>query len=358
MPSLHSKLPSLYHTLFPELASLEAPTESFATCENCVLCQKPDSPFLDTKCCTYYPQLPNYFIGGILSDSRPELQEGKQRLRALIQAGHGVTPTGLVTPLRYDLLNTAIRTDKSPAKGNEWTKAEVDTLRCPFYDQGACTVWDYREHGCSTSFCKSVGGETGTAFWNSLSVYLTDIEDALARYVLVFMNFPADTISAERLSTQNLGLDSAVGEVNAVEYKRLWGSWAGKEEVFYVKAFELVRDLDQTQLSGLLGVKGAVRWQQLLARQQQFLTPEIPDWLVLSDEVTIEKLAIGEVELKTTQGTFVVPGLVYHFLTKLDTKYTVDAVDQTLNALGVEFKKEYLTILFHLKILRPGQTIK
>ena len=163
MPQLYNKLPSLYHTLLPGLAQLEVPAETFATCDNCVLCQKDGSPYLGTKCCTYYPELPNYLVGGILQDERPEMQEGKRRLRSILASRLGVTPYGLIHPFQYALLDKTIRDSRK--NQYDWTAEEVATLRCPFYNQGWCTVWDYREHCCSTHFCTSVGGTKRRTSW-------------------------------------------------------------------------------------------------------------------------------------------------------------------------------------------------
>ena len=125
-----SKLPPLYHRFFPDFIESEIPAETIATCDDCVFCRQPQNPFINTKCCTYYPEMSNYLIGGLLQD--PGWTEGKNRMRALIKSRKGVTPYGLIRPKGYDLLDKELRTLHPADTG--WTQREVEALRCPFYD--------------------------------------------------------------------------------------------------------------------------------------------------------------------------------------------------------------------------------
>ena len=75
-----------------ELAALQArwvdavlpgsiPREKTAKCGSCVMCDGPDFAarrdvwLFDprVKCCTYYPDLPNFLVGSIMSDPDPAL---------------------------------------------------------------------------------------------------------------------------------------------------------------------------------------------------------------------------------------------------------------------------------------------
>ena len=38
----------------------------------------------DTKFCTYYPRLPNFLVGGLLSDDTPAMATGRLRVEALL----------------------------------------------------------------------------------------------------------------------------------------------------------------------------------------------------------------------------------------------------------------------------------
>jgi len=71
-------LPVLYADLFPDFFRKEVPAETKATCAWCAMCPSSASGAVesvdgvsrlfrpDTKCCTYYPKLPNYLVGAIL----------------------------------------------------------------------------------------------------------------------------------------------------------------------------------------------------------------------------------------------------------------------------------------------------
>jgi hypothetical protein len=77
-----------------------APREEKATCSNCAMCAPPGAPPApevvyfrpDIKCCSFHPTLPNYLIGGVLRDERPDMAEGRRRLLAKIGARVGITP--------------------------------------------------------------------------------------------------------------------------------------------------------------------------------------------------------------------------------------------------------------------------
>src|SRR6218665_3697133 len=91
-PMLDS-LPLLYRDLLPEFFQKGVPVETKATCDACAMCPSSAAGTVesvdgvsrlfrpDTKCCTYYPRLPNFLVGALLSDERPELAEGRRALQ-------------------------------------------------------------------------------------------------------------------------------------------------------------------------------------------------------------------------------------------------------------------------------------
>ena len=160
MIKLKSKIPSVYHKFFPAFIENNLPEEKLATCASCTICQSASSPYRDTKCCTYYPYLANYLVGGILQDNSPTMTEGKKRVRALIQRKEGVTPYGILPPKWYRAI------DKKFVSGQDGP-VDIEKVRlskCPYLDGGNCTIWNYRENKCSTHFCISVGGSRGKAW--------------------------------------------------------------------------------------------------------------------------------------------------------------------------------------------------
>ena len=131
--TLRSLLPALYHPLLPELFDTPAPLEQKATCGSCAMCPPKGAPAPsddvtyfrpDTKCCTFEPRLPSYLVGAILADERPDMAEGRRRIRAKIAARVGVTPPWLTSSAKYDVLFDASRE-------NAFGRSLL--LLCPYY---------------------------------------------------------------------------------------------------------------------------------------------------------------------------------------------------------------------------------
>ncbi len=277
--AIESSLPKFYKKFFPVFFHQEIPEESFATCSNCaMICQDKNEfenvdqlrrkPFLaSTKCCTYYPRLPNYLVGGLLSDNDPALKEGQIRIRQAIKRKIGITPYGVRPPGKYSLLY----------------REGIDTfghsryLRCPYYhiENGNCTIWKYREAVCSTYFCKTVAGMNGKMFWNALRIYLSSIEESLCEYVLLQMNFDSKDILSKFVSApfSKNGNNSKAGRLSIEEmddlppgenaYKDMWKNWVNKEEAFYKTTYEIVNALTRKDLENITGVHQEVLFKDL-----------------------------------------------------------------------------------------------
>src|SRR6185295_2757976 len=102
----------LYRNLLPEFFEENIPVETRATCSDCAMCLKPGQqaiPGMDyfkpnAKCCSYFPKLPNYLVGGLLSDDNPAMDEGRRRIRQRIQNRIGVTPYAIDSSKKYNVL--------------------------------------------------------------------------------------------------------------------------------------------------------------------------------------------------------------------------------------------------------------
>ncbi|HSO40280.1 MAG TPA: hypothetical protein VLT33_47470, partial [Labilithrix sp.] len=242
MGTLRDKLNPLYAHLFaPGVFDRPEIEETRATCDNCAMCDHGQvAPVAmdyfepSAKCCTYYPTLANYLVGGILADTSEELAEGRRRIREKIASRVNVTPLFVGAPRKYTLLYTAAR--GSGAFGR--SKA----LQCPYFDAdngGRCTVWQYREAVCSTYFCKYTNGKPGFDFWDTLKSYLSHVERMLARSLmtsidkdLVVPALPPHELTIEELEDR---------PPSAADYERWWGKWVGREEEFYITCFERAR---------------------------------------------------------------------------------------------------------------------
>jgi len=106
---LQNNLSPLYRRLLPEnLLTVSIPKERFADCNNCQHSNSEKSIRHHTKCCDFHPRLPNYIVGGLLSDETTDMAEGRKRIVKKIQNQKGVTPYGIIAPLAYYQKNASL----------------------------------------------------------------------------------------------------------------------------------------------------------------------------------------------------------------------------------------------------------
>jgi hypothetical protein len=263
---LRDYLPSLYGSLLPSLFDESVPRETRATCDDCVMCQpQPDLPKElelktfrpDTKCCTYHPNLPNYLVGAILASDDAPMAEGRKRIREKIARGVGVTPRGILVPRKYALFYD----QASQFFGR------TDAMKCPYYYEGGCSVWRYREGVCTTFFCKYERGETSKRFWESLKSYLALVEFKLSLYAAAELEKDPVRVTAWWDAWDGKGpLTVADLEDRAPtesERRATWGEWFGREEAFYLACYEKVAALDAAKFQSLLGIEESYLRQRL-----------------------------------------------------------------------------------------------
>jgi len=311
VPSLTSRLPSIYHRILPEFLERSYPDERFATCDSCLNCQSPNSPYVSTKCCTYYPSLPNYLVGGILSDQDARSQSGRDRTLALIASAIGVTPYGVVRPAQK-----AARLRELTPPGRVPNSAEAESLLCAFYEQGQCTVWNYREHLCSTYFCYSVGGATGKGFWKILNDYLKLVERELCLHALLTMGWPID-----ELKLGNPLSDWEPSERPSVNRRRrgAWREFAGREAELYIECHRIIAATDRATVATLLGWKGQRLEERLAVTLSQFTQAVTPERLRRADTIQIVDAEDNDVRVSVDGLPGVrVPRIVASFITQFD----------------------------------------
>ena len=102
------QLPDLYQRWVEALLPEGIPREGQATCFNCTMCHKGDAApdegvgFFNpvTKCCTYFPDVPNFLVGRAIAVDTP----GAAALRAFVDSGSGTrtnVPGASNNSLRY-----------------------------------------------------------------------------------------------------------------------------------------------------------------------------------------------------------------------------------------------------------------
>ncbi len=278
--NLKSKIPVLYHTLFPELLDIEFPAEEIATCDSCTLCSAKQNPYFNTKCCAYHPHLSNYLVGAILVDEDESLDSGKERVRAQIKAKIGITPYCITPSVPY------IRREKIKDSKGFWDRPHelIESLLCPYYNIGHCTIWKYRENLCVTHFCSSIGGSSGKAFWKKVNKYLKMAETTLSQYAMVQLGWPPSKIKTEKVTTADFNIEDEQGIVNDLNYKKLWGEWVGREEEFYKKCYEIVRKMEASTFKQITGLNREILDLAIRDTQKNFTLNILPEYLKLHPE--------------------------------------------------------------------------
>lgn len=233
---LRAMLPRIYwEILNPEFLALN-PEEKLADCSNCfkTKSQAPKPHFSSqTKCCTYYPFLPNYLIGGILQDtSLPEPR--RQIVKSRILSRQFMLPIGGSAPPVYQ--------QKFRNKDPEDFGNRMDLL-CDFYDsvKGGCSIWQWRGHECTTYFCHSSYGEKGENFWQRIRSLLFELEMYLSQMAMLHLGFINRDIDLN-IRLMKGETETISWSLDAMNWSNVWAHQFEDIEKYYIKSYEYVRE--------------------------------------------------------------------------------------------------------------------
>lgn len=315
---LKTYIPLIYRPIIPKLLEIEFPTEQIASCNTCTLCRSKQSPYISTKCCWYHPHLPNFLLGAILTDKEASFALGKNRLRAQIKAHAGVTPYSIIPPTNYFRL-------RKETEGQEyWSHSHklIESLRCPYYENDSCTLYKYRENVCVTFYCSSIGGATGQAFWKNVKRYLKMAETTLAQYAMLQLGWSPAKIKTEAVTTTDFNLEDEQGNINEENYKKLWGDWAGREEEFYIKCFEIVSKVDAETFKRITGLKREILEAAILDTNNEFIKNVLPEKLILHPDVVSENGEEGFTSLRLGEVSARIPTVISPLICGFNGKRT------------------------------------
>jgi len=348
-------LPEIYRPFLPDVFERPMVEERHATCASCTMCPPPVPDFPpeayfnpSTKCCTFHPALPNYSVGGLLSDDTDAGAEGRRRLRAKIAARVGITPAGVLPPARVLLLQ----------RHGKAGFGRAERLVCPYLDRerGACTVWAHREAECATWFCKHNNGFDGRAFWKQLRDYLVTVHVTLGTWVMHELGIDADRI-AEGFGPRLDALDARDlddGPLPDAAYAAMWGPWAGREEAFYVAAYDMVRTLDRPGFTSLVGIEHTIAVDRLARRHEAIVHPVLSDPLVRNPTLRVDRVPDGSYVL--TAGdvgeSTRLRGEIYRLLDVFDGRRSTSEIRARVKAeTGYGVSDSFLTALYQHQIL-------
>ena len=251
-------LTELYNAWCSDMLDAPIVREADATCLSCAMLKEENSTNIshehffhpDTKCCTYYPSIPNFSIGMILGDNDANGITGKNILKEQLTQEINVTPLRLMQPQQY---SQQYSTNTAETFGTD------PLLQCPFYQSagnGICSIWNYRNSVCSTWFCKHKHAKRGIIFWRILKQFLNNIEDQLAMYCALQLKIDEGACihilpRIRDIYSQKPGLPAQKKE--NVSPKKLWGSWYDKKQEFFLQCAEIVLPLQWADIEKICG---------------------------------------------------------------------------------------------------------
>jgi len=330
--------------------------EPRATCSDCVMCPTADGTLPaaayafrpDIKCCSYTPELANFLVGGILADEDAATAAGRASVRERIVAGAAVTPLGLGPPPALSMLH----------RNSMNTHGVSEVLRCPHYvmEGGTCGIWRHRNALCTTWWCKHERGAVGREFWMALNELLTAVEQALARWCLLELDFAVGRLSADLLRSGvveigTLGPHDLAGRGDPSVLGMQWGEWAGREEEFYRACAAKVAPLAWRDVAEICGPDVGLFARVALDAWQATQAHEVPARLRLG---SIHPLSIGEQgALVVTYSAFdpvAIPALLMTALHYFDGRPTKEAFRALAEERGLQLDDALLETLLDFRV--------
>jgi hypothetical protein len=224
--------------------------ETKATCDSCAMAKGKHrgkvhyNPHL--KCCTFYPFIPNFLVGEILSTGG----RGSEIVLDLIQRRQYALPLGLVAPISYQVpFNQRQETDFGNRE--DWI--------CPYYNRESenCNIWQSRSSVCISFICKSSYKAKGLKFWKNLGDYLHGIEMTLMEECLVQMDFSPRQVSdlVDYLNRyEGTKEELASKTLSAKLHKELWNGYEDDIPGFYKKCYQFIGHSSKGELRESMGM--------------------------------------------------------------------------------------------------------
>lgn len=254
------------------------PEETQSTCSACPMClpaaeigRSPVRAFSpNTKCCTFWPTLPNYLVGAILSDTTTGGAEGRRRVAPGAMSAD-VTPLGIGPSQAYQAMYSALSVSSFGVS---------EDLRCPYYEAGQCTVWKYRNGVCATWFCKPDRGSGGERVWREVHSLLGHIERTVALWCARSLGIPPAGLAAFPRQADGAGSLRQPSKGEEHRLSALWGRHSVDINNYYVQCSELAADLHGNDLVRLGGIECEVRLEAVRQALRRLDTSDMPRLLV------------------------------------------------------------------------------
>lgn len=357
-------LPPLYARWMDELLPGPIPAETEATCDDCAMCAKtgdtqstPSGYYFDpsVKCCTYFPDLPNFIVGMILADEGPGGEAGRRSIQARFESNVPVTPLGIgrspAEAFQYQLTAEAGAFGRNP------------DLRCPHYVEvgtGQCGIWKYRNSVCATWFCKHVRGRVGHRFWKTVQQLLAHVEMDLMHWCIAESDLSADALCRllpsvgteldDAARTETPRLDGALSEPVRVA---VWGNWVNREAEFFVECGRKVAHLSWHEVEKACG-PALKSYERITADAYRRLRAgDLPKRLrAVSFEVDSQTANFYRVNTYNALDPVDVPRELMQALHFFDGRPTLHALEAIASDTGLHFDESTIRTLVDFGVLR------
>jgi len=353
------RLPSFYSKFLPKFFERLIPVETMATCGDCAMWPEAERSFPErisfnkaTKCCTHYPNLPNYLVGALLSSTDPAHKEGRDRVLRKIHRRVGVTPRGILRPEHYSLI---IKTTPDAF-------GKSKSLVCPYFqqDEGRCTIWNFNTANCNTWFCKHDAGEVGRLFWKALKEYLSNVQNTLIDYTQFKLGLAPGKIMLSAAARQSITPDELDNEPPDERlFQDLWGGWTPRVDDFYKEAFRQVSSLTKREFGNIAGISQKILLKKLENNQRRLVKPDLPQVLTRNPRLSVTKTGDDSYTLVSYSpfDPVQVPKKIYDALDFFDARRKNSEVRRLIaRELGTKLEKDLLLSLYQLRILVENES--
>ena len=353
-------LTPLYARWMDDLLGAAIPRETKATCDDCCMCARPgdeadNDRFFDPsiKCCSIVPELSNFLVGGILS--APDLDEdsrfGRESILRRISEGIEVTPVGLGQSPLFRLVYE-----------NQDAFGRSSSLRCPHYVQstGRCGIRQHRNAVCIVWYCKHVRGAVSNAFWrDSLENLLELVERNLAAWCITQMDVGIEALrELYRTGDVRPALLTAAQldkRPDLARHRRVWGSWLGREQEFFIECARLVDSLSWDQVVEICGSQARIQADLTRHAFAQLVSEEIPASLKAGSFQLIQITnGISRVKTYSEMDPLDVPDAVMETLGYFDGRPTEEAIQAILKDKAIQLTPDLIRKFCDFQLLVPA----
>jgi len=230
-------------------------------------------------------------------------------------------------------------------------------LQCPHLlsETGDCGIWPYRNHVCSTWFCKFNRGVEGEHFWKELRNLFSEVESVLRLSCAgqLLDDFSLELALAVDADSTNQRLAQELADIgDRSREDSMWGEWLTDQCGYYMECGRRVRDLSWDDVCSIGGVGIRTRQRLLVTAYGQLVSPTLAEHLQLGSFPSRWNTD-GTVTLvgSNRSDPVVIDADVHAFLTHLDRGPIANAMAQAPQRVRHVLEEGLLQQLYDLRVL-------